>query len=78
MTATEVAIMAKGSCSVRHDTVPFNRIYRSRAITVALPLCQLMQNQDFLTFARVAVITNLDRNGIFAVQGPISLNQNGL
>jgi hypothetical protein len=56
-----------------YDTTPFPfyRVYRSRAITVALPLCQLTQNQDFLIFARTAVIGNSGRSSISAVQSPV-------
>jgi hypothetical protein len=54
-----------------YDTTPFPfyRVYRSRAITVALPLCQLTQNQDFLIFARTAVIANSEGSGVSAGQG---------
>jgi hypothetical protein len=56
-----------------YDTTPFpfNRVYRSRAITVALPLCRFTQNQDFLIFARTAVIGNSRRSSISAVQSPV-------
>src|SRR5258708_8232680 len=54
-----------------YDTTPFpfNRVYRSRAITVALPLCRFTQNQDFLIFARTAVIVNSEGSSVSAGQG---------
>jgi hypothetical protein len=54
-----------------YDTTPFpfNRVYRSRAITVALPLCRFTQNQDFLIFARTAVIPNSEESSVSAGQG---------
>jgi hypothetical protein len=53
-----------------YDTTPFpfNRVYRSRAITVALPLCRFTQNQDFLIFARTAVIPDSGRISVSPVQ----------
>jgi hypothetical protein len=56
-----------------YDTTPFpfNRVYRSRAITVALPLCRFTQNQDFLIFARTAVIENSERDGVSAGQSVV-------
>jgi hypothetical protein len=56
-----------------YDTTPFpfNRVYRSRAITVALPLCRFTQNQDFLIFARTAVIANLERSSVSAGQSVV-------
>ena len=55
-----------------YDTTPFpfNRVYRSRAITVALPLCRFTQNQDFLIFARTAVIANSGGSSVSAGQRP--------
>src|SRR5258708_11362072 len=60
-----------------YDTTPFpfNRVYRSRAITVALPLCRFTQNQDFLIFARTAVIVNSERGGVSAGQSVVDQDQ---
>ena len=53
-----------------YDTTPFpfNRVYRSRAITVALPLCQVRQIQDFLSFDRHTVIDKSEISSIAAAQ----------
>src|SRR3984957_15074790 len=60
-----------------YDTTPFpfNRVYRSRAITVALPLCRFTQNQDFLIFARTAVIRNSGRSSVSAGQSLVDQGQ---
>jgi hypothetical protein len=52
--------------------------YCSRAITVALPLSHETRNQDFLIFARTAVIANSDRNSVFAVQGLVDQGKTDL
>src|SRR5258707_10503340 len=60
-----------------YDTTPFpfNRVYRSRAITVALPLCHETQNQDFLIFARTAVIANSELSSVSAGQSVVDQDQ---
>jgi hypothetical protein len=56
-----------------YDTTPFpfNRVYRSRAITVALPLCPVRQFQDFLSFDRHTAIDKSEGSSIVPVQRPV-------
>jgi hypothetical protein len=56
-----------------YDTTPFpfNRVYRSRAITVALPLCPVRQFQDFLGFDRHTAIDKSEGSSIVPAQRPV-------
>jgi hypothetical protein len=56
-----------------YDTTPFpfNRVYRSRAITVALPLCPVRQFQDFLSFDCHTAIDKSEGSRIVPAQRPV-------